>query len=180
MNLKSSILQTARAWLLPLIFLLFGCGSLSGQPGGTPVPEELRGQWQTILSYLPTYFQRGDVPVRDFNGSLGIYFYFWPDGRYEHVASLLLSYFDNNCFRTAEWRERGTVNIAGTDFTFRPARATYIVTDTCGKNEYKDPAQARTTTLSMTPEQDQTGWPMLRMGLPSGEEVLLEKCRTCK
>ena len=29
-------------------------------------------------------------------------------------------------------------------------------------------------------ECDAAGWPMLRLRLPSGEELLLEKCRDCE
>src|SRR5688572_22920870 len=105
-----------RAWLLPLILSLFGCGG-GGSSDETPaqaptqatsVPENLHGQWETILTYVPPFYSGpyGNTPQGD--GSIGITFYFWPDGRYQHVWNLAQAYFGGNCFRTAHWEEVGT------------------------------------------------------------------------
>jgi len=142
-----------------------------------PVPDQLTGQWNTILTYVPAYYT-GYVPTADFTGSIGVYYYFWPDGQYEYdLNSALASGF---CIRTTRWKELGTVSIAGSDFTFSPTRAINSIMDSCGESAYVDPAPAETVTLTVTPEQDQTGWPLLRLILPSGEELLLEKCRDCQ
>lgn len=158
---------------------LVGCGDASDQPSGTPVPDELTGEWQTILTYVPGYWE-GLVPTTDFNGSLGIFFYFWGDGGYQFNLNSALTYFNGNCFRTTRWEELGTVSIAGSDFTFTATQATYSVLDSCGESTFINADPGEPATLSLTPEQDETGWPLLRLSLPSGEELLLEKCRDCE
>jgi len=32
----------------------------------------------------------------------------------------------------------------------------------------------------MTHEQDQTGWPLLRLRVAGGDDLVLEKCRDCR
>jgi hypothetical protein len=174
----------AQKWLLlalfPLIVLLFGCpGSLPDQPVGTPVPEELTGQWQTILTYVPAYWE-GIIPTDDFNGTLGVFFYFWPDGRYQFDLNSAVTYFGGNCFRTTSWNESGVVSIAGPEFTFIPAGATYSVLDSCGESTFINADPGDAATLTVTPELDQTGWPMLRLRYPSGDDLLVERCRDCQ
>jgi hypothetical protein len=146
---------------------------------GTPVPAELTGSWRTILTYVPGYYT-GVVPVDNFTGSLGISYYFSPDGQYEYNLDSAMAYFNGLCFRTTGWTESGSLRIDGSGFTLKPTRAINSIWDTCGESAYIDPAPAETVTLTVTRDQDQTGWPMLRLRLPSGEELLLEKCRDCK
>ena len=174
-----------RAWLLPVMFSLFGCGG-GGSSGETPastqatsVPEDLRGQWETILTYVPPFYSGpyGNVPQGD--GSLGITFYFSPDGHYQHVWNLALAYFGGNCFRTAHWEEVGTVSAAGSEFTFTPGKATYSVMDSCGKSQFLDPAPVTAASHTLTLDRDNSGWPALRMSFPNGE-LVLEKCKHCQ
>src|SRR3954471_12015563 len=112
-------------------------------PAATPAtstPEDLRGQWETILTYVPPFYSGpyGDVPQGD--GSLGITFTFWADGRYQHIWNLAQAYFGGNCFRSAGWDEVGTLSGAGPEFTFNPGRATYSAVDSCGRTQLLDPA----------------------------------------
>ena len=51
--------------------------------------------------------------------------------------------------------------------------------DSCGAAQFVDPAPTGTATYTMTHEQDPTGWPLLRLHPPGGEDVVLERCRTC-
>lgn len=174
-----------RAWRLPLmiVFSLSGCGGGSDNtPASTQagsIPEDLRGQWETILTYVPGFYSGpyGGVPQGD--GSLGITFYFWPDGRYQHAWQLLQAYFGGNCFRNGDWREFGTLSGAGPDFTFNPGKATFVGMDSCGKSQFLDPAPVTAASHTLTLDRDNTGWPILRMSFPTGE-LVLEKCRRCQ
>jgi hypothetical protein len=176
-----------RVWLLPLILSFFGCG---GGGGGSPdateataqatsIPEDLRGQWETILTYVPPFYSGpyGNIPPGD--GSIGIALYFWPDGRYQHVWNLAQAYFGGNCFRTAHWEEVGTVSSEGSKYTFTPGKASYSVMDSCGKSQYVDPAPVAPASHTLTLERDNAGWPQLRVTFPAGE-LLLEKCKHCQ
>ena len=188
---------TRGVWAVPLILSLFGCGGSAdttsdaaappatagpdGAPQGTaamPVPEGLRGQWETVLTYVPPFYSGpyGDTPQGD--GSIGVSFYFWPDGRYQHVRSLAAAYFGGNCFRSSQWEEVGTLASAGAEFTFQPGRATYVVSDSCGQSRYLDPAPVGPANHTLTLDRDASGWPLLRVGFPTGE-LVLEKCRRC-
>ena len=195
-----------RAWLLPLILSLFGCGgsadetpasvqatagetqastqaTADGAPASTPatsIPEGLRGQWETILTYVPPFYSgpyAATPPGGD--GSIGITFYFWPDGRYQHFWNLATSYFGGNCFRTAGWDEFGTVSGTGSEFTFSPGRASYLSTDSCGQSKILDPAPVTAASHTLTLDRDNSGWPILRMSFPNGE-LVLEKCKRCQ
>ena len=186
---------TRCAWLVPLILSLVGCGG--GSSGETPaptqatsdetpastqapsIPEELRGQWETILTYVPAFYSGpyGDIPQGD--GSIGITFYFSPDGRYQHVWDLAQAYFGGNCFKTAHWEEAGTVSATGSEFTFNPGKASYYAMDSCGQTKFLDPAPVSAANHNLTLDRDNTGWPLLRMSFPSGE-LVLEKCRHCQ
>src|SRR5262245_60690503 len=53
------------------------------EPKSALVPAYLQGQWKTILTYVPGYYT-GDVPVADFNGSIGVTYYFGADGQYQY------------------------------------------------------------------------------------------------
>jgi hypothetical protein len=172
--------------LLLLIYSLFGCGGSSDTttdaPGSKPaasIPENLRGQWETILTYVPPFYSGpyGDIPQGD--GSIGITLYFWPDGRYQYVWNLAQAYFGGNCFRTAGWDEHGTVSSAGAVFTFNPGRATYTAMDSCGQSKFLDPAPVTAASHTLTLDHDNTGWPLLRMSFPQWE-LVLEKCRRCQ
>jgi hypothetical protein len=166
--------------LLPALLLLYGCpGTQPDQLTGTPVPDEITGKWQTILTYVPAYWE-GIIPTADFNGSLGVFFYFWPDGRYQFDLDSAVTYFGGNCFRTTSWSESGTVRIEGEAFTFQPARATYSVLDSCGESTFINADPGDAATLTVTPEYDGTGWPMLRLRYPSGDDLLVERCRDCE
>lgn len=148
-------------------------------PPATSIPENLRGQWETILTYVPPFYSGpyGDVPPGD--GSLGITFYFWPDGRYQHIWTLASAYFGGNCFRTGQWEEFGTVSSVGSEFTFSPGKASYFQTDTCGQSKILDPAPVTAASHTLTLDHDNSGWPLLRMSFPTGE-LVLEKCRRCQ
>ena len=182
--LRCCVIRRAVACAALLLTLpLLGCGGSTGETPAstqvTPVPENLRGQWETILTYVPPFYGGpfGDIPQGD--GSLGIAFYFWPDGRYQHQWNLAQAYFGGNCFRTAGWDEFGTVNGAGSEFTFNPGRATYSALDSCGKSQFLDPAPVAAANHTLTLGQDDSGWPTLRVSFPTGE-LLLEKCRHCQ
>jgi hypothetical protein len=182
-----------RSWrrflLLPLILVAVGCGG-GGGPGetnptpspppatGTTVPDDLVGQWSIILTYVPAYYT-GIVPNSDFIGSLGIALYLQPNGSYQFDLRSAASYFGGNCFRTTEWSETGRASIAGAAITFTSVHATNMIMDSCGAARYVDPAPTGTATYTMTREQDQAGWPRLRLRMPSGEDMVLERCRTC-
>jgi len=180
--------------LIALVLALFGCGGGGGGDGGggessdpatgaaspqsVVIPEELRGRWDATLTYVPPNFisQFGTVAGND--GSLGVAFFFHPDGRYEHTWNVLQVYFGGNCIRTGEWQENGTLTSAGAEFTFNPGRATYLQTDTCGQFKYLDPAPVTPGNHALTLDRDATGWPLLRVSYPTGE-LVLEKCRRC-
>jgi hypothetical protein len=153
--------------------------SAPASASATSIPADLAGQWETTLSYVPPFYSGpyGDIPAGD--GSIGISFTFSADGGYHHVRTLATAYFGGNCFRTSQWDEAGTVSGAGTEFTFNPGKATYMVTDSCGQNQYVDPAPVTAATHSLTLDRDSLGWPLLRMSFPSGE-LVLEKCRHCQ
>lgn len=168
-----------RPCTLALLLVLAGCSSDgTDQPSGTPLPDELVGQWQTVLTYVPAYWE-GVIPTADFNGSLGIFFYFWPDGRYQLDLNSALTYFGGNCFRTTRRIELGSVSMAGSVLTFHAARATSSILDSCGETKLEEVDPGDPGTISVTHEQDPAGWPLLRLSLPSGEDLLLEKCRDC-
>jgi hypothetical protein len=194
-NLKGLGRAHVQRWrlfvLLPLLLVAFGCGggggeSETGQAAGTPqatgtaLPDDLVGQWKTTLTYVPAYYT-GIVPTStsDFIGSLGITLYFQSNGGYQFDLSTAASYFGGNCFRTTQWSEIGRASIAGADITFTSTHATNLIMDSCGKAQYIDPAPTGTATYTMTREQDQTGWPMLRLRMPSGEDLVLKRCRDC-
>ena len=182
--------------LLTLVLSLFGCGGSSSEPTGdappestpdaTPdpapggaLPEAFRGQWEAILTYVPPFYSGPYADIPEGDGSIGVAFYFWPDGRYEHHWNLARAYFGGNCFQTAQWQENGRVGGAGPEFTFTPARATYLSSDSCGQFRYLDPAPVGPASHTMAIEHDAAGWPHLRMSFPTGE-LLLEKCRRCQ
>ena len=173
-------------WLAPLMLALVGCGGggsgdasvAAAQAQGASIPQPLVGQWETILTYVPPFYSGpyGDVPNGD--GAIGITLVLTADGRYRHVWNLNSAYFGGNCFRTGGWDEFGTVGGNAPDFTFNPTKATYVQTDTCGVFKILDPAPVSPATHELTLEQDNTGWPLLRIHFPTGD-VVLEKCRHC-
>ena len=111
-----------RHGLFLLIVSLFGCGGGGGSPDASAdatadaaptqtstqttqapsIPEELRGRWEAILTYVPPYYVSpyGTVPEGD--ASLGVAFYFYPDGRYEHATL----FADNLLFIPRNFAER--------------------------------------------------------------------------
>jgi hypothetical protein len=153
------------------------------QPADAPtrpasIPEELTGQWERILTYVPPFYGGpfGGVPNGD--GAIGITFVLTADGRYRHVWNLSSAYFGGNCFRTGGWDEFGTLSGTATELTFNPTRASYIQTDTCGQNKFLDPAPVAPASHALKIEHDDTGWPLLRITFPTGD-IVLEKCRRC-
>ncbi|HEY2188053.1 MAG TPA: hypothetical protein VGH48_05770 [Caldimonas sp.] len=179
-----------RAWLAPLVLSLFGCGGSSDSAPdattatgtatpATSTPEDLRGQWETILTYVPPFYSGpyGDIPPGD--GSLGISLYLSPDGQYQHDWNLAQAYFGGNCFRSAGWDEVGTISGTGPEFTFTPAKATYSAMDSCGQSKFLDPAPVAPASHTLTLDHDASGWPLLRISFPTGE-LVLEKCRHCQ
>ena len=163
------------------------------QPTGTPLattqppatstalPNDLVGQWKTILGYIPAYYT-GLVPLSttDFIGTIAVTVYFQSDGAYRFDLSSASRYFGGNCFRTTQWSETGGAGVAGADLTFTSTHASNIITDSCGKFQYIDPAPTGTATYAMTHEQDPTGWPILRLRTAGGDDLVLEKCRDCR
>ncbi len=182
-----------RGWrlvlLLPLILVAVACGG-GGDPGDTgpatsapppaasAIPNDLVGQWNTTLTYVPAYYT-GVVPNNDFLGSLGISLYLQSNGAYQFDLQSAATYFNGNCFRTTHWSETGRASVAAAIITFTSSHATNIVMDSCGAAQYVDPAPTGTASYTLTREQDQTGWPILRLRLPSGEDMVLERCRSC-
>lgn len=175
--------------LLPLILVAFGCGgggdpgepsqpTSTPQPAGTALPDDLAGQWNTTLTYVPAYYT-GIVPNSDFIGSLGIFLYLQSNGSYQFDLRSAATYFGGNCFRTTHWSETGRASVAGASITFTSLHATDSVLDSCGAARYVDPAPTGTATYTMTREQDQAGWPRLRLRMPNGEDLMLERCRNC-
>lgn len=160
-----------------------GTGDFIPLPGGIDipaitVPAELAGQWTTILTYIPAYYTGDHIDLRDFSGSLGVYYYFGADAQYRYDLNVLKA--AGFCYFTSSWTEYGTFSVDGSEVSLNPVRATHVVTDTCGESVLDDNAPTTGSTFSFTPEQDAAGWPMLRLLLPSGEELLLEKCRDCQ
>ena len=148
-------------------------------PSGSPVPEELTGKWQSITTYLPANFEN-IIPLRDFIGSFGIFYYFTVDGQYQFDLRAMASYFDHMCYINDHRQEWGIVQIAGPNFTFHPMHAYESDFDSCGESQYIDPAPTETRTMTLVPEFDATGWPYLHLIFPDGEEVWLERCRDCE
>ena len=148
---------------------------------GTALPNDLVGQWKTTLGYIPAYYT-GLVPLSttDFIGSIAITVYFQSDGAYRFDLSTASRYFGGNCFRTTQWSETGGASVAEANLTFTSTHASNIITDSCGKFQYIDPAPTGTATYAMTHAQDQTGWPILRLRIAGGDDLVLEKCRDCR
>jgi hypothetical protein len=162
--------------LLPLLLVAFGCGGPEAdhadQPVGTPLPADLVGPWKTILSYVPAYYT-GIAGTSDFTGSLGITIKFAADGSYSFELDTAMTYFNGNCFRNTGWNEVGKVSLAGSEMTFTSTHATSTRLDSCGKAELLDPAPTGSATYTMSREQDRNGAPLLRLRLPSGEDLVL-------
>jgi hypothetical protein len=184
-------LQRWRVFLLvPLLLVAVGCGGggetdEAGTPGDTPppaaggaLPDNLVGTWKTTLGYVPGYYT-GIVPNDDFIGSLGISLYFRSNGSYQFDLSSAASYFGGNCFRTTQWSETGSAALAGADLTFTSTHASNFIMDSCGAAKIVDPAPTGTATYTVTRTQDATGWPVLRLRRPGGEDLVLERCRDC-
>ena len=147
----------------------------------TALPNDLIGQWKTTLGYIPAYYT-GLVPLSttDFIGSIAVTVYFQSDGAYRFDLSTASRYFGGNCFRTTQWSETGGASVAGANLTFTSTHASNIITDSCGKFQYIDPAPTGTATYAMTHAQDQTGWPILHLRIAGGDDLVLEKCRGCR
>jgi len=183
--------------LLPLLLVVYGCGGggedETDQPTSTPpattsppatstaLPNDLVGEWKTTLGYIPAYYT-GLVPLSttDFIGSIAITVYFQSNGAYRFDLSTASRYFGGNCFRTTQWSESGGASVAAANLTFTSTHASNIITDSCGKFQYIDPAPTGTATYAMTHAQDQTGWPILRLSIAGGDDLVLEKCRDCQ
>ena len=186
-----------RIWLLPLILALFACGGGGSadetpavaqaagggggeaeQPTGAGLPNDLIGQWKTTLGYIPAYYT-GLVPLSttDFIGTIAVTVYFQSDGAYRFDLSTASRYFGGNCFRTTQWSETGGASVAGANLTFTSTHATNMITDSCGKFQYIDPAPTGTATYVMTHAQDPTGRPLLRLRIEGGDDLVLEKSR---
>ena len=183
--------------LLPLLLVVYGCGGSgedeTDQPTSTPpattsppatstaLPNDLVGQWKTTLGYIPAYYT-GLVPLSttDFIGSIALTVYFQSNGAYRFDLSTASRYFGGNCFRTTQWSESGGASLAEANLTFTSTHASNIITDSCGKFQYIDPAPTGTATYAMTHAQDQTGWPILRLSIAGGDDLVLEKCRDCQ
>ena len=152
--------------LLPLLLAVYGCGGggegETDQPTSTPpattsppatstaLPNDLVGQWKTTLGYIPAYYT-GLVPLSttDFIGSIAITVYFQSDGAYRFDLSTASRYFGGNC-RTTQWSESGGASVAEANLTFTSTHASNIITDSCGKFQYIDPAPTGTATYAMT------------------------------
>lgn len=71
------------------------------------------------------------------------------------------------------------MRIAGSSFSFYPSSASLSTGGNCAGAIDNRSARGMPFTLNITQDQDEEGWPYLRLGLPSGD-LVLEKCRTCK
>lgn len=180
--------QRVAAWSLLCGAVFFiGCSSVGDPlvgvddpvPAGSPVPDELVGKWQSILTYVPANYQ-GALPIRDFMGSYGVFYFFTADGQYQIDLRAMANYYDFMCYFNEHRQEWGTVEIVGADYTFHPAHAFESDFDSCGDAEYIDPAPTQAKTATLIPEFDAAGWPLLRLIFPDGEEVVLERCRDCE
>jgi hypothetical protein len=157
-----------------------GIGDPNAGTPGTSVPDELVGKWQSILTYVPANYEyQGGLPTRDVIGSYGVFYYFTADGQYQVDLRAMAHYFDFVCFLNGHRQEWGTVDIVGADYTFRPKHAFESNFDSCGGSEYIDPAPTQVQTVTLVPEVDAAGSPLLRLIFPDGEEVRLERCRDC-
>jgi len=147
----------------------------------TVLPNDLIGQWKTVLGYIPAYYT-GLVPLSttDFIGSIAVTVSFRSDGAYQFDLSTASRYFGGNCFRNTQWSETGGASVAGAYLTFTSTHASNLITDSCGKFQFIDPAATGTATYAMTYEQDQTGWPILHLRITGGDDLVLEKCRDCR
>lgn len=177
-------------FLLPLILVVVACGgggdaggtdrptAEAPQPTGTQLPDDVAGRWNTILTYVPAYYT-GIIPTNDFIGSISVAMSLQSDGSYQFDLRSAASYFNGHCHRTTHWSETGKVSVTDASITFTSMHATDIVMDSCGAARYVDPAPTGTATYGMTRELDQTGWPRLRLRMPNGEDLVLERCRDC-
>lgn len=143
------------------------------------IPAELTGKWITVLTYLPAFYT-GLIPVDNVISSIGVSYTFGADGQYRYDLDSAMSYFNGICFRSTSWIEFGTVSVDGPAITLTPTRAAKSKYDSCDEFKFEDHVPADTVTLTVTPDVGADGWPMLRIQLPSGEELLMEKCRTCQ
>jgi hypothetical protein len=173
-----------RAWLMPVVLSLFACGG-GGSADETQdaaqaaaIPENLAGQWETVLTYVPASYSGPIGGTAPGDGSIGITFYFSPDGRYQHVWDLAQAYFGGNCFRTAHWEEAGTLSGTAPEFTFNPGKATYSLLDSCAETKFLDPAPVTAASHKLALGHDNAGWPLLQVSFPTGD-LVLEKCRHC-
>ena len=185
-GLGRALVQRWRLFVLfPLLLVAFGCGGGGGEGGtdpatgtppatGTALPDDVAGKWQTTLTYVPGYYT-GIVGNADFIGSLGIILYFQSNGSYQFDLQTASTYYNGNCFRTTQWSEVGKASLAGADLTFTSTHATNMVTDSCGKFQYVDPAPTGTATYTMSREQDQAGRAVLRLRMPNGDDLVLQR-----
>lgn len=149
------------------------------RPNATLVPDDLAGAWRTVLTYVPAYYT-WIIDPGDFTGSIGATYYFGADGQYHYDLNIAKTSFGGLCFRSSSWTEWGTLSVAGSQIALKAGRATNVVSDSCGEWVLDDNAPTADSTLGFTVEQDAAGWPMLRLRFPSGEEVVLERCRDCE
>jgi hypothetical protein len=180
--------------LLALTLSLFGCGGGSSSdalPGpqqpevdardtrdtprrpGTRTPTardaasgSVPRQWEAILTYVPPFYSGpyGSIPEGD--GSIGIAFYFGPDGGYRHDWNLARAYFGGNCFQTAQWQESARR---------RRGPRLHLHARPCELPELRlvrsssstsTPCRSIPANHTLTLDQDATGWPLLRIGFP--------------
>lgn len=174
--------------LLSLLLLLVACGGADLTPISTPLPEELQGQWQTAIASFPGIdytrfiYPSFNLPIDPSglniqNSTLGIIFFFYPDGHYQHMWTWRIKEYA--CTTVLQWWERGTVSLVGSALTLKPSEAKNGMANDCTGVDMHGPAQGKARTLNVKSDQDDTGWPLLLLGYPGGD-LTLEKCRECE
>ena len=167
-----------------------GCSDAGTGPGRrTEVPQELVGQWQGAISaggtflndYLADAYDLDGVNLPDeievTNNTLGYAWYFYKDGRYEHVW--IWTMFVGYCGQTIAWEEHGTVEFSGSlasqaTIKFHPTTASTTLANQCGpSSEGRATGKPLTVTAARVTGPD--GNELLQLGFPSGNDLVLNR-----
>jgi hypothetical protein len=169
--------------------LLAGCGGGDAATGPdtprTRIPDALVGQWQNGISALPglndwlaqTYsypVPNVDDIVEIQSSTLGFAWYFYADGRYEHIWMWDTGYAYGARVRKQVWHEQGAAALAGAELTLSPAGARYTALDSCSPGMNTDgPVHVRQQSFTATLGRDEGGEAVLSLRYPSGSELTL-------
>jgi hypothetical protein len=143
---------------------------------GTPLADELVGQWQTAIAVETFANPWGgrlpfDPTIYDPLGSvLGIAIALSEDGGYNLVWLWRTQYL-GVCYRVMSWDEWGAIAVDGDRWTFRPSTATFRLLDSCSPElTTEEPGDTATQTLTVTRAGD-----TLRLRYPSGSTLVLDR-----